>query len=155
MVKSRQEQLGENAMKLPPLVVVAVAAASIGPAYAANEGLMVLQEFGTKWQTSYNSGDAAKIADLYVPDAVFSSGVLGTLHGKAEIEKAVANQMKATPKITITPIEAHQQGTVVWGNGDFTFESGPSGHYGLTIVSENGTSHIAMHFSNVTPAKKP
>jgi ketosteroid isomerase-like protein len=48
------------------------------PAYA-DEAMTVVQDLGSKWQNAYNSGDAAKIADLYIPDAVFSSGVLGTL----------------------------------------------------------------------------
>jgi ketosteroid isomerase-like protein len=134
------------------VAAAAVLTIAISPAYA-DDALTVLEDFGSKWQTAYNSGEAAKIADLYVPDATFSSGVLGSLHGKAEIEKAVANQMKLTPQITITPIEAHQNGQVVWGHGDFMFANGPSGHYGLTLVDDNGW-HIVQHFSNAAPAKK-
>ena len=124
------------------------------PAYA-DEGMTVIQDLGSKWQTAYNSGQAGKVADLYVQDAVFSSGVLGSLKGKAEIEKAVADQMKKTPKINVTPIAGYQNGNVVWGYGDFTFPDGPSGHYGITVVNDAGSWHIAMHVSNVTPPKKP
>jgi hypothetical protein len=79
---------------------------------------------------------------------------LGTVKGKAEIEKAFADQMKKTPKITVTPTAARQSGNVVWGYGDFTFPDGPSGHYGYTIINDSGTWQIAMHISNVTPPKK-
>jgi uncharacterized protein (TIGR02246 family) len=138
-------------MKLRSLGLVAMLITS--PAYA-DEAMTVVQDLGSKWQNAYNSGDAAKIADLYVPDAVFSSGVLGTLKGKAEIEKAVADQMKKTPKITVKPMEAHQSGNVVWGYGEFMFPDGPSGHYGIIDVNDGGTWHIAMHISNATPPKK-
>jgi uncharacterized protein (TIGR02246 family) len=141
-------------MRLRRLMVMAMLTALIGPAHAADEGMTVLQDFGSKWQTAYNDGDPGKVAGLYAPDAVFISGVLGSLRGNSEIEKAVANQMKQTPKITVSPMEAHQNGNVVWGSGDFVFPNGPSGHYGLTIVNAAGAWHIAMHISNVTPPKK-
>jgi ketosteroid isomerase-like protein len=138
-------------MKLHQLLVMTLLLVS--PAYA-NDAMTVLQDLGTKWQTAYNSGDAGKVADLYFADAVFSSGVLGTLKGKPEIEKAVANQMKQTPKITVTPMQAWQSGNVVFGFGDFAFADGPSGHYGITVLNNAGLWHIAMHVSNATP-KKP
>jgi hypothetical protein len=122
---------------------------NVGPAYGT-----VLQDFGSKWQTAYNNGDPGKLTDLYAQDAVFSSGVLDTLRGKSEIEKAVANQMKQTPNITVSPKEAHQNGNVIWGYGDFMFQNRPSGHYGITAVNEAGSWHIAMHISNVPPPIK-
>jgi hypothetical protein len=75
--------------------------------------------------------------------------------GKAEIEQAVADQMKKTPKITVSPTAAHQNGNAVWGYGDFMFPDGPGGHYGITVVNDAGSWHITMHISNVTPPKKP
>ena len=45
------------------------------PAYAG-EALTVLQDIGSKWQSAWNSGDAGKLANLYVQDAVFSSASL-------------------------------------------------------------------------------
>ena len=123
------------------------------PAYA-DEATTVVQDLGSKWQNAYNSGDAATIADLYLPDAILSSGVLGTLKGKAEIEKAVADQIKKNPKITVKPTAGHQSGNVIWGYGDFMFPNGPSGHYGITAVNDAGSWHIAMHISNVAPPKQ-
>ena len=90
----------------------------------------------------------------YVQDAVFSSGVQGTLKGKAEIEKAAVDQMKKSPKITVSPTAANQNGNVVWGYGEFIFPDGPSGHYGITLINDAGSWHIAMHISNLTPPKK-
>jgi uncharacterized protein (TIGR02246 family) len=80
------------------------------PRPTRTKAMTVVQDLASKWQNAYNSGDAKKIADLYVPDAVFSSGVLGMLKGRPEIETALADQMKKTPKITITPAAAHQNG---------------------------------------------
>jgi len=122
------------------------------PAYA-DDAMTVAQNIASKWQAAYNNGDAGKIADLYVQDAVFSSGVLGVLKGKSEIEKALADQMKKTPKITLNLLDAHQNGNVVWYYLDFMFPNGPSGHAGVTAVNDAGSWHIAMHVSNATPPK--
>jgi ketosteroid isomerase-like protein len=120
----------------------------------ADEAMTVFQDLASNWQNAWNSGDAKKLADLYAPDAIFSSGVLGLLKGRAEIEKALAEQMKKTPKITLTPILAHQNGNVIYGYWDFMLPEGPSGHGGTVDVKDGGTWHIAMHVSNVTPPKK-
>ena len=138
-------------MKLRSLILMAVVAIT-PPAYA-DEAMTVAQEIVSNWQTAYNSGNAGKIADLYVQDAVFSSGVLGVLKGKSEIEKALADQMKKAPKITLNLLDAHQKGNVVWYYLDFMFPNGPSGHAGVTAVNDAGSWHIAMHVSNATPPK--
>ena len=132
--------------------LLAVALLIASPAYA-DEAMTVAQDIASKWQAAYNNGDAGKIADLYVQDAVFSSGVLGVLKGKSEIEKALADQMKKTPKITLNLSDAHQNGNVVWYYLDFMFPNGPSGHAGVTAVNDAGSWHIAMHVSNATPPK--
>jgi ketosteroid isomerase-like protein len=121
--------------------------------YAADDGMTVIKDFGTKWQNAYDSGDPAKVADLYANDAAMSSGVLGTVNGRAEIEKVLAAQMEKMKTVTITPIQGHQVGNVVWGIGNFAFPNGPQGHYGLTLVNEGGAWHIVQHVSNV--AVKP
>jgi hypothetical protein len=82
----------------------------------ADEAMTVLQDMGSKYQTAWSSGEAGKLADLYVQDAVLSNGVLGALKGKA-----VADQMKKSPKITVSPTAANQNGNVVWGYGKFIF----------------------------------
>jgi uncharacterized protein (TIGR02246 family) len=135
-------------MKLCSLGLAAMLITS--PVYA-DEAMTVLQDLGSKWQTAYNNGEPAKFADLYTQDAFFSSGVLGTLKGKPEIEKAIADQIKKTPKITVHPIAAQQSGNVVWGHGEFVFDDGPSGNYGITVVNNAGSWHIAMHVSNTSP----
>ena len=40
------------------------------------------------------------------------------------------------------------------GYGEYIFPDGPSGHYGITLINDAGSWHIAMHISNVTPPKK-
>ena len=123
------------------------------PAYA-DDAMTVAEDIVSKWQAAYNDGDAGKIADLYVQDAVFSSGVLGVLKGKSEIEAALADQIKKAPKIRLNLLDAHQNGNVVWDYLDFMFPNGPSGHAGVTAVNNAGSWHIVMHVSNVTPPNK-
>ena len=140
-------------MHLHRVLVAAMLAALTSPAQAADEGVMALRDFVATWQAAYNEGAPGRIADLYAQDAVFSSGVLGTLRGKSEIGRVVANQMKQTPRIAASLTDAHQNGDVAWGYGDFTFAHGPSGHYGIVAVKESGSWRIAMHISNAVPPK--
>jgi len=135
---------------LAPMVIALVTAL---PVYA-DEAMTIVQDLASKWQNAWNSGDAKGIADLYVPDAIFGSGILGTLKGRAEIEKAVADQIKKSPKITITPITAYQNGKVIYAYWEYMFPEGPSGHAGIVDVNDGSTWHIAMHVSNVSPPKK-
>ena len=123
------------------------------PAYA-DEAMTVVQDLASKWQSAWNSGDAKALADLYAPDAIFGSGVLGTLRGRAEIAKAVADQIKKTPKITLNPIAAYKDGNVIYAYWEYMFPEGLSGHGGIVDVNNGGTWHIAMHVSNVSPRKK-
>jgi len=145
----RKPFMAKFGMRSLGLVAIVIAL----PAYA-DEAMTVVQDLASKWQSAWNSGDAKGIADLYVPDAIFGSGILGTLKGRAEIEKAVADQIKKSPKITITPIEAHENGNVIYAYWDFMFPEGPSGHAGTVDFNDGGTWHIAMHVSNVSPSKK-
>lgn len=121
------------------------------PAYAAEDATPSMQDMTAKWVAAWNGGDATKLVVLYAPDAVWSSGVLGHVTGKADIEKAAAAQMKKTPQIEAHAIHAIRDGNVMWGYGDFAFTNGPSGHYGITYVNDGGTWHISMQLSNVTP----
>src|SRR5438105_3270777 len=68
--KSNQEATQEESMRLRSLGLVATLITS--PAYA-DEAMTVVQDLGSKWQNAYNSGDAAKIADLYAPEVLFGS----------------------------------------------------------------------------------
>jgi hypothetical protein len=83
-----------------------------------------------------------------------AAALLGTLKGRAEIEKAVVDQIKKSPKITITPIAAYKNGNVIYAYWEFVFPEEPSGHGGTVDVNDAGTWHIAMHVSNVSPPKK-
>lgn len=97
-------------MKLRSLGLVAILFAS--PAYA-DEATTVAQDLATKWQTAYNNGDAAKVAALYMQDAVWVRPT-EVDKGKAEIEKAVASLMKQFPKLTVNVAGAGEHGNVVW-----------------------------------------
>jgi ketosteroid isomerase-like protein len=135
-------------MNLRRLVALAMLIAVLGGRAYANDAMTILHQIGETWQAAYDAGDPAKVADLYFKDAVFSSGALGNLKGSTEIEKAIADQLKKTPKITITPTQAWQSGNVVWGYGDFAFADGSSGHFGITVLGNAGTWRIAMHVLN-------
>jgi len=125
--------------------------AVISPAWAADEGLAVVQAIASKWTTAFNSGDAQAVAELYSSDAVFLSGVLGALKGKAEIENALGKMLKQAPKITFNAKDGHENGNVVWGYWDYAIQDGPTGYGAITAVKETNGWHITQHISNVRP----
>src|SRR5690349_20710913 len=94
---------GEEYMRLVAIAAIGLLAGllALGVSARAEDASTPIGNIGKQWEATYNSGDAAKLAALYAEDATFSSGVLGVLHGRAEIEKAVANIMKTMPKIVI------------------------------------------------------
>jgi uncharacterized protein (TIGR02246 family) len=151
--KLREGNIGEGDMKRRLLIVLASIAWAC-PAYAADDGMSVFQGLSSKWQAAFNAGDAGKVAAMYLPDAMFSSGILGMLKGRTEIEAALAKMLKQAPKITVTPKEARQTGDVVWGLWEYALADGPSGYGGLTAVRVADGWQVALHVSNVTP-KKP
>ena len=136
-------------MKVRQLLLAISIIAVISPAYAADEGMTVVQALALKWTAAFNSGNAKAIADLYSSDAVFLSGVLGVLKGKTEIENALAKMLKQSPKITFTAREGHENGNVVWGYWDYAVQDGPAGYGGITAVKETDGWHITQHISNV------
>jgi ketosteroid isomerase-like protein len=132
----------EKSMKLCSLGLAAMLITS--PVYA-DEAMTVLQDLGSKWQTAYNNGEPAKFADLYTQDAFFSSGVLGTLKGKPEIEEGDCRPNQEDPKITVHPIAAQQSGNVVWGHGEFVFDDDRV-ETTITVVNNAGSWYIAACF---------
>jgi len=137
-------------MKLRSLGLAAALITS--PAYA-DEAMTVAQEIVSKWQTAYNNGDAAKVAALYTEDAIWVSPT-GIEKGKAEIEKAVANLIKRSPKLTVSAVGAEQNGNVLWYYSNYMFPNGPTGYSGVTLVNDAGSWHIAMH-TTTTEAIRP
>ncbi|MDO9713519.1 YybH family protein [Paracraurococcus lichenis] len=118
---------------------------------AAEEPLTVVQDLASHWMAAYNGGDARTLADLYITDATFLSGLVGALKGRQEIEAAISRLMKQSPHITFTPREAHQSGDVIWAYWDYTIVGGPSGYGMITAVRQPDAWRIAMHTSNVRP----
>ena len=141
-------------MRIRVIAFATLLAGSVNTAYAADDAMTVLQDLASKWTAAYNNGDAGKVAELYTADAAFLSGVLGALKGRTEIETAINLAVKQAPKITFNPVEAHENGNIVWGYWDYTISDGPSGHGAITAVKEAGAWHIAMHISNVKPKKQ-
>ena len=153
MEAAQVTQIGRRPMRSCAIAFAILLAGSISTAHAADEAMMVVQDLASKWTAAYNNGDAGKVADLYTADAAFLSGVLGALKGRTEIETAINRSVKQAPKITFSPVEAHENGNIVWGYWDYTFPDGPSGYGAITAVKEANAWRIAMHISNVKPKK--
>ena len=100
------------------LVLIGVVVCLASSAQAQN-ATKVAEDFGNKWVTSYNAGDAKGIASLFTKDGTWSPATAVLLKGRDEIEKAVATRIKAGfTKTTVTMAEAHQIGDVIWAAGE-------------------------------------
>jgi nitrate reductase NapE component len=75
--------------------------------------------------------------------------------GKPEIEKAVASLMKQFPKLTVNVPGAGQHGNVVWYYNNYILApNGPTGHSGVTLVSDGVSWRYLIHTTNITPPKQ-
>ena len=80
--------------------LLAAALLIASPAYA-DEAMTVAQDISSKWQTAYNNGDAAKVAELYTQNAIWVRPT-EIDKGKAEIEKAVWKNKRTHTLATTT-----------------------------------------------------
>jgi ketosteroid isomerase-like protein len=115
--------------------------------------MTVAQDLASKWQTAYNNGDAAKVAELYMQDAVWVRPT-EIDKGMAEIEKAVANSIKQFPQLTVNVAGAGQHGNVVWFYSNYMLANGPTGHSGVVLFNDGGSWRYLLHTSNITPPKQ-
>jgi uncharacterized protein (TIGR02246 family) len=117
------------------------------------------EEFGAKWASTYNRGDAHALATLFTEDGVFNAPSGAVIKGREAIEKALTGRMKAGwTTETVTTTEAGAAGTAIWATGDYGLvgsgevagkQSG--GHFGWVLVPEGGAWHVAMLTANVKP----
>jgi uncharacterized protein (TIGR02246 family) len=112
------------------------------------------EDLGAKWVAAYDAGDAAAIAALFTPDAVFIPASGAVLKGRDAIEKALAGRMKAgwtkeTVKVT------------AWAVGDYALiGSGENegkqagGKFGETLVHDANGWHFVVLVANAPPPKQ-
>jgi uncharacterized protein (TIGR02246 family) len=84
----------EAAMYLSRFLVPLVVSISSLSAVYAQDAKKTADDFASKWVTTYNAGDAAALASLFTPDAVFNVPSGEVLKGRDAIEKAFAARIK-------------------------------------------------------------
>jgi uncharacterized protein (TIGR02246 family) len=87
---------------------------------------------------AFNAGDAAKVGDLYVDDAVAMPGDGSpTVQGRAAIIERNKGLFEAfNAKITITPIRNHVSGDLAYDQGTFKMELTPKAKGGKPVTEE-------------------
>jgi|SRR5271166_905120 len=118
-------------------------------------------EFGNKWVSAYNAGDAHALAALFTENGVFNAPSGAVLKGREAIEKALSGRIKAgwtTEMITTT--DSGAAGNAIWAAGDYTLTGSgevsgkqTNGHFGWVIVRDGEAWHIAMLTANAAPQK--
>jgi len=147
-------------MNLRWFLVLLVVSTSSFSAYA-QDAKKTADDFGTKWVTAYDSGDATALAALFTPDGIFNAPSGAALKGRDAIEKALAGRIKAGwTKERVTTSDAGAVGTAVWAAGEYALlGSGDvagkqtGGHFGWVLVRDGDACHVAMLTANVTPPK--
>lgn len=114
-----------------------------------------------KFETFYNAGDAAGVAQLFTDDGIYvvPSGTVLTDHQM--MEKAVSARIKAGwTKENVKVIEAHPADQDVWLLGEYSIlgtseNDGKqiSGYFVDVLTRKSGDWHIRMLIANLKPAQ--
>jgi len=91
-----------------------------GPAMSEQDARKAADMMAKKFETAYNAGDAAGIANLFADDGVYMTPVGTAMTDRKAMESAVAGRMKAGwTNETVKVTSAHAAGDSVWFYGEY------------------------------------
>jgi len=119
------------------------------------------ESIAKQFETAYNAGNPAGIANLFAPGGVYLTPGGTMLSNRQEIEKAVAGRINAGwTKETVKVIDAHPAGNEVWLIGEYTIagtgqNSGKQigGHYAQVLTREGPDWRLRMLIGNLKPTQ--
>lgn len=111
------------------------------------------------WVDAYAAGDAAAVAELYAPDAVFHDATGEVAQGREAIRQAFEEALTEDGELRgWAPVETLALGDDVieigrWATPD---EAQPDGAYQAVVFSEReGEWHITHHYADGTAPTEP
>jgi uncharacterized protein (TIGR02246 family) len=102
-----------------------------------------INDLRTRFQTAFNSGDAATIVNLYTDDAVMMPDHQPTVEGRAAIQQYY-DQLFAqfTPNIMLTPGDTEITGDIAHEHGTFSITMTPKA--GGNAMMDNGKYLVVL-----------
>jgi ketosteroid isomerase-like protein len=122
-------RMGDPAMKLPKLRVVATAAltALLGACAGGSTSPGVPPELKHSWEENFNRGDAAAVVALYAPDSQLIMSGSETARGPVAISDALTAMIKSGYKVHILSSENVGAADVAYVSGNYTVDDPKSG----------------------------
>lgn len=130
----------------------------VSPALAGNAADLA-EKLNEKWNTAFNSGDAAAVAGLYAGDAVVSPGNGETIKGRTAIQELFQSFIdNGVHDHSIEVIEAHRNGDVLYEVARWqahgTNENGETTSFGGILAStfhrdKDGNWRSRLHIWNM------
>ena len=145
-------------------VSVLAACCFAGPASAAvseNTAREAFEAVTKRFESAYNAGNPAGIADLFATGGVYLTPGGTMLKTRQEIETAIGGRIKTGwTKETVTVIDAHPAGDDVWGIGEYTIagtgqNSGKQigGNFAVVLTHEGSDWHFRLLIGNLKPTQ--
>lgn len=130
-----QKQIPNGLISL--LAVMVLGLTSVGTVLAgghtAEEGVRMLN---TKWDESFNKGDAAAVAALYAEDGRVVTGDGKVVDGQADIQALFQGFIDSgATNHKIEMIDVKESGDIVWETANWTLTGGDKKEYGGKIVN--------------------
>jgi len=131
------------------------------PARVDMEAWQVAEAMADKFQTAYNTGNLAAIANLFVDNAYYFTPGGTVLYGwdRQAIQRAIAARIRAGWTEEIIQItEAHSAGEAVWATGEYSISGTGqrqgeqiSGYFAQVITRTGGEWRLRIVIANLKP----
>jgi ketosteroid isomerase-like protein len=129
------------------------------PAALDQEAWAVAEVMANKFQTAYNEGDVATIANLFLDNAYYFTPGGTVLYGwdRQAIQRAIAARIRAGwTKEIVKVTEAHSAGEAVWVTGEYSISgTGPNqgkqitGYFAQVITRNGGEWRLRIVIANL------
>src|SRR4051812_8896348 len=127
------------------------------------EAWQIAEMMANKFQTAYNMGDVATIANLFVDNGYYFTPGGTVLYGwdRQAIQRAIAARIRAGwTKEVVKITEAHSAGEAVGGTGEYGISGTGqnegkqiSGYFAQVITRSGGEWRFRLVIANLTPAQ--
>jgi len=127
------------------------------------EAWQIAEVMANKFQTAYNTGDVAAIANLFVDNGYYFTPGGTVLYGwdRQAIQRAIAARIRAGwTKEVVKITEAHSAGEAVWVTGEYGISGTGqnegkqiSGYFAQVITRSGGEWRFRLVIANLTPAQ--
>jgi len=128
-----------------------------------HEAWQVAEVMAKKFETAYNAGDLASIANLFIDNAYYFTPGGTVLYGwdRQAIQRAIAARIRAGwTKEVVKVTEAHSAGEAVWVTGEYSISGTGenegkqiTGYFAQVITRSGGEWRLRLVIANLKPSQ--